>query len=1093
MPAIGVVGLLGWYAGNLLGLGGLKLWLFRGGLWLLGILLVFLVYRLLPKKEKGPATASEDAEITSILATAARRLAGSGVTGKKGFRSLPVVLFLGPAGSAKTSVVQRAGVETDLLAGDGDSGEPPPPTPNLNLWLSQKTLFLEAGDGVTQSSQTWHRVLREIRTKAFSGLFQGQPSRIAVVCVSSEWLTGKDRQALGTLGKELRVRLNEAAELLDTRLPVYVLFTKADEIRYFTEFVRNLNESESTEPLGVTLPLSEGQDPGLFTQWQAKRLREAFESVFLALARRRIDVMARAGDPVERSSAYEFPREFRKLADKAQEFLLELTRPDQLRVSSFLRGFYFTGIRPLSLDSRPEPAVAPPIPQVPRGATMVFDPSSLVAEPQPPQGGGGRVAQWTFLGRLLPQVLLRDTVAVAASLGGPRAALRKRALLGSGVGLVAVLGLLLTISFFGNRGLQGETQEAIRSVENVRSAGPGVPSLENLERLEVLRPLWIRWGLYSGSSMFPNARRLYFDRFRTLLFEATMAGLTNTLGNPSAEGTQEQYDAKYSALKAYLITTSFPDSSSGSFLSPVLTAEWLGERELDDERRGIVRRQFDLYASELPHLNPYQDATNDLLVERARAFLRDNATEQSLYAAMLSQANSQFASVQLNRDFPGSANYVVNAFEVPGAFTSGGWDFVLQSLESAADLFDRDSYVVGPDYFSGLDPDQMTTSLRAQYQREYIQTWVTFLSSATIPNPGMTRAENALRELASPRSPLLQMFHVASTNTGVLTDSAIVAPSFQPLHVVSPPELTERLYGDGSQGYMTDFGQLAGAMGQLAGNPGSCSAQEAATTAAQAASGKIDALQSSFNISPDAAVEVGSSVEQLLRAPIRFAQSAIDRGDAAAMEGRGQRFCRGVGAVLQQFPFQIQGQDADLTGVNDLLHSDGGVLWDFLDDIRNSGLTLSPEFQRFVDRARVVSNAFYSHEGPDPRLRFRFRGQPTDQVPAIALNVDGDEKSFVRNDTGWETYTWESASAGEVVLRVEVGGQSEDLIHRGTWALFKFFQQADWQPSGDTWRLSWTMDDSGATVQADLNLGGLDPILRRGFFDGFSCPRSFVR
>ena len=170
LPALGVVGIIGWYAGNLLGLVGLKLWLFRGALWLLGTLFVFLVLRLVPKKEKGTSGTPEDAEVATILATAARRLVASGVAGKKGFRTLPVILFLGPAGSAKTSVVQQAGMETDLLAGDGDDGEPPPPTPNLNLWLSQRTVLLEAGDGVTQSPKAWQRVLQDFRHRCFSAM-----------------------------------------------------------------------------------------------------------------------------------------------------------------------------------------------------------------------------------------------------------------------------------------------------------------------------------------------------------------------------------------------------------------------------------------------------------------------------------------------------------------------------------------------------------------------------------------------------------------------------------------------------------------------------------------------------------------------------------------------------------------------------------------------------------------------------------------------------------------------------------------------------------------------------------------------------------
>jgi type VI protein secretion system component VasK len=211
------------------------------------------------------------------------------------------------------------------------------------------------------------------------------------------------------------------------------------------------------------------------------------------------------------------------------------------------------------------------------------------------------------------------------------------------------------------------------------------------------------------------------------------------------------------------------------------------------------------------------------------------------------------------------------------------------------------------------------------------------------------------------------------------------------------------------------------------------------------------------------------------------------------MDGQGAQLCRTAGAVLRDFPFQAQGGDAELREVNDFLHPDGGALWAFLDEVQSSGLELSAEFRRFVDRARVVSNALYGHGGSDPRLRFRLRGQPNDQVPTITLNVDGDEERFERNDTRWGNFTWESANAGEVTLRAQVGDQTEDLVHRGTWALFKFFQQAAWQASGSYWRLSWTLDDSGARIQADLDLAGADPILRRGFFDGFSCPRSFVR
>jgi type VI protein secretion system component VasK len=211
------------------------------------------------------------------------------------------------------------------------------------------------------------------------------------------------------------------------------------------------------------------------------------------------------------------------------------------------------------------------------------------------------------------------------------------------------------------------------------------------------------------------------------------------------------------------------------------------------------------------------------------------------------------------------------------------------------------------------------------------------------------------------------------------------------------------------------------------------------------------------------------------------------------MDSRGRQFCRTTGEVLQRFPFQTGGRDADLEAVNELLHPESGALWGLEAEIQDAGLEPSANLRSLLSRARTVANILYGHGGENPRLRFRLRGQPSDQVPSIILNVDGDEEGYRRTDIRWGNFTWEAATAEEVILRARVGERTDSLSHRGTWALFKFFHQARWQSTGDTWRLSWTLDDTGATVQADLDLLGAQPILRRGFFDGFSCPRRFVR
>ena len=42
-------------------------------------------------------------------------------------------------------------------------------------------------------------------------------------------------------------------------------------------------------------------------------------------------------------------------------------------------------------------------------------------------------------------------------------------------------------------------------------------------------PLSLRWGLYAGDRIYPEARKVYFERFRQLLFADTQAKLLSDL------------------------------------------------------------------------------------------------------------------------------------------------------------------------------------------------------------------------------------------------------------------------------------------------------------------------------------------------------------------------------------------------------------------------------------------------------------------------------------------------------------------------------------------------------------------------------------
>src|SRR5262249_11367618 len=144
------------------------------------------------------------------------------------------------------------------------------------------------------------------------------------------------------------------------------------------------------------------------------------------------------------------------------------------------------------------------------------------------------------------------------------------------------------------------------------AVGADFASVDSLRKLDTLResvltlsnyhrdgaPLMYRWGLYAGDALYPEARRVYFARFKQLLFaQAQGNDLTSLSGLPATPGPD--YQPTYDALKAYLITTSNHDKSDKAFLTPVLMKWWQSGRDAGSDRQQLAQKQFDFYADEL--------------------------------------------------------------------------------------------------------------------------------------------------------------------------------------------------------------------------------------------------------------------------------------------------------------------------------------------------------------------------------------------------------------------------------------------------------------------------------------------------------------
>ena len=532
---------MGMALASTLGLQGWPYRLFWMGFAALGAILGGAVFWFMHRVRSGkevPVQPPQVEELDVRLGEIKKRLAAAR---RPGLEKLPVVIILGPPGSAKSSSVLGSDVSAEQLTGDQARGGEFPPTSSVNAWYADGTVLVEAGGGLGQDPSLWTRLVRRIvPRRLLAAILAGktQAPRAAVVCLSCQDLVGAGGNTENVLAwaRSFRTQLLEMSEKLGVRVPVYVLFTKADTIPSFEDYFWNLTEEESRRVLGTTLPLSPAGGAASYADTQAGILTGAFQELYRSLAMKRLKYLDQGTSDQRAPRAYEFPREFRKLTSLASQFLVELCKPSQLQVSPFLRGFFFSGRREFVVEGGGG-APAPKVPEMtgPGGATTVFDPRTLAAEAARPvleaPAHPSRKQRWFFLSKVFRDVILADDIAVGMMRGGRRISFGRRFVFGGATFFILlILTPFLFSAFIQNRGLQSRAEEALAGLRDSPTAvqSPGDVS-ESLMRLEELRddadtlgtyrlngpPLrfggWL--GLYVGPRLYPVVLEEYAARF----------------------------------------------------------------------------------------------------------------------------------------------------------------------------------------------------------------------------------------------------------------------------------------------------------------------------------------------------------------------------------------------------------------------------------------------------------------------------------------------------------------------------------------------------------------------------------------------------
>jgi len=450
--------------------------------------------------------------------------AGQGRRNGDALYALPWYLVIGQPAAGKSTMLYHSGLSFPYADREGVRVAGLGGTRNCDWFFSSEAVLLDTAGRYMHSQEEagkWRgflMLLRKYRPR--------RPLNGLIVAVSIQDVLQADAQELERLAKRLRERIQEVHDLLELRLPIYLVFTKCDLIPGFTDFYRNLDAQARDEVLGTTFA-----HQGFATSDWGQRFSQALEALVLhwqRIADRKLadqDIRLTRQD----TSAYRFPLELAGLTPRLRAFVDALLRANPYQSAELLRGVYFTS----ALEGTQT--------RLGRHTQWVAERFCLAEELGAPANGPEH-AQSLFINGLFQKVIVPDQHLVTLYTGTRREERSKAAWVVAAAGLAMLVCAMWGWSYWNNRiqlqSLGNELADAARQDAVNRGQYTQWHRLDTLQRWTQHYyiahrgggvPLSLSLGLYQGREIEPLVRARYFSRLEEVMLVPTGKNLTRTL------------------------------------------------------------------------------------------------------------------------------------------------------------------------------------------------------------------------------------------------------------------------------------------------------------------------------------------------------------------------------------------------------------------------------------------------------------------------------------------------------------------------------------------------------------------------------------
>jgi type VI secretion system protein ImpL len=695
--------------------------------------------------------------LKAINALKASRLGNGGM---EALYALPWYVIIGPPGAGKTTALRNSGLQFPYLS-KGGAVRGIGGTRNCDWWLTNEAILLDTAGRYTSEDEDrdeWRSFLDLLKRSRPKKPIDG-----IMVAISVTDIAGADEDAVTRHAQRVRERVDEMMERLQMVVPVYVFFTKCDLVEGFVEIFGDLKKQERGQILGFTVPTGgEAAEPeAVFT--------EHFQELYESLQKRALRRVGQERRLETRELIYEFPEQFLLLHDQLASFVGTLFEANIYKETPILRGVYFTSG---TQEGRP-------IDRVMESMVKAFGVAPRVAAKEPVTE-----AKSYFLRDVFANVIFPDrTIGVRSRDELSRQRRRAYTIGGTVFGCSLLVSTLPAYSFVKNRQLIASTEALVAQVaaHRDRQLDPDNASMIPLDKLEPLSqrvdelrsyevgrpPPQLRFGMYSGSALYPKVKELYAEVLRTdmlkpLLRRDALAMHEFVTRSNSGRASGDDYARFYELLKLYL-TVSAPRADE----EPPLDDErvkWLGEQigkawgeeigdEPNDPRQAQVRRHAMLYAKLLASDPKLAIPRDEKLVKELRLALTSTTAENMVLDPLISEISREGYDVSLATILGGAPGPLQSTATVRGAFTRRAWDEIVRGRLPQAGI--GEPWVLGPEGTRLGKPADQARAVRTRYFTLYIQEWKAFLDSlrvkeATSPFDALTVLQDLTRGVPAP-------------------------------------------------------------------------------------------------------------------------------------------------------------------------------------------------------------------------------------------------------------------------------------------------------------------------------------------------------